>query len=208
MRVLNSRSQLRAHSPLHQSGSRVCLAKASGVSGSDIPRSFEASVSQAAQAIRSSVFGDKRGKKKRVKSVRRLWVEIPTLDTSVDKTLYLTAEMIEALQSDGRTEASVIYGNDDYCKAAQKRFPSTRIVSIDDALDVPLDSRLLVFNPTASDEGELFELLDDQWRGEVVLLFNPEFSDEFKEMQMAFISAFDTVYCFMPLAVKIFIQSE
>lgn len=113
-----------------------------------------------------------------------------------------------ALQADGMSEASVVYSSNDICAAAEKAIPENEIVHIDAASNARLASRLLVFAPKSENEQQVFELLDDIWRGEVVLLFNPEFSDSFKEQQKAFLQAFDTVYCFMPLAIKVFIQSD
>lgn len=175
---------------------------------SEIPRSFEESVSQATAAVRSSVFGTKKPKIKALKSVRKLWVEIPALDTGNKNTVYSTSQLVNALQSDGRSTATVVCCRQDHYDALKSAFSSNPVYPIQKAFDETLSPRLLIVHPEPSSENEVFGLLDDVWRGEVVLLLNPEFSDEFKEQRSSFLKAFDVVYCFLPLAIKVFIQSR
>ena len=186
---------------------RVATLAAADASASDIPRSFEACVSQAGRSIRVNLFGEKGSRSRRIKSLRRICVEIPIIDTSAESSLFLTEQFVDALQADGKTGTSIVYSRKDLADAAKDRFMKNKVVHMDQALNTTLGSRLLVFSPTAQQEDVLFELLDDSWRGETVLLFNPEFSDTFKQEKASFLRAFNVVYCFMPLVVKVFIQS-
>ena len=186
---------------------RVTTVAAADASASDIPRSFEACVSQACRSVRVNLFGEKGSRSRRMKSLRRICAEIPIVDTSVENSLFLTEQLVDALQADGITGTSVVYSRKDLVDAARDRFMKNKAVHMDQALKTTLGSRLLIFSPTEQQEDALFELLDDSWRGETVLLFNPEFSEDFKQEKASFLRAFNTVYCFMPLAVKVFIQS-
>lgn len=180
------------------------------VSGDDLPKSFDQSLTQACESVQMMVPSGTTSRKRRFKGIKRLSVEIPAIDTGIDQTMILVSKLLTALQEGGRIPATVLFSREDYVSAARERLPSNPVGLLRDAVDrnISINSRLLVFSPQPDDEERLFALLDDVWRGEAVLLCNPEFSTEFQAKRTSFVSAFNTVYCFMPLAIKVFIISK
>lgn len=180
------------------------------MTGEDLPQSFDQSLTQACESVQMMVPAGTKTRRRRSQGIKRLSVEIPAIDTGIDQTMILVSRLLIALQEGGRIPATVLFSREDYVSAARERLPSNPVGLLQDAVDrnISLNPRLLVFNPQPNDEERLFVLLDDVWRGEAVLLCNPEFSTEFLTKRTSFVSAFNTIYCFLPLAIRVFIISK
>eukprot|EP00210_Caulerpa_lentillifera_P000948 g918.t1 len=180
------------------------------VTGEDLPKSFDQSLTQACESVEMMTPVVRGSRSRRSRGIKRLSVEIPALDTGIDQTMILVCKLIHALDVGGRNPATVLFTREDYVLATRKKLPSNPTGLLKEAVNrnLSLSSRLLVFSPHQEDEEVLFELLDEVWRGEVVLLCNAEFSKEFQNKRSSFLSAFNTIYCFLPLAIKVFIINK
>ncbi|GMH33498.1 hypothetical protein BSKO_01332 [Bryopsis sp. KO-2023] len=177
------------------------------VSVSDLPDSLEESVTNACSALRtvlSSTKGEgkkgKKGKTRAIKSVRRLGVEVPVLDTSVETLTFLAASFANELGRGGRV--SVVFADEDVAQAGKDVLDASVVTSLEEASVVRLTERLLVVAPQETDMDSVFDLIDENWRGEAVVLVNPEWGQDFLDENKQFCDSFDVVYSFLPLAVQ------
>lgn len=177
------------------------------ISDEDLPASLEESVESACEALRT-VLGSgktgKRGKKRKAqaapRSLRRLTVEVPVLDTSSQTLVYLASAVAQELSSGG--PVSAVFPGKDAGDLPQEVPHASVVVNLEGASVSALTNRLVVVAPEEDCMAGVFELVSEIWRGEVVVLLSPQWGKDVPEELEGFRRTFEVVYSFLPLAMQ------
>lgn len=197
---------------INQRGSGAILRASSDgnadVSGGDIPTSLEESVGNACEALRTVLGSGKSGKRKKKrkasqaapKSLRRLVVEVPVLDTSSQTLGYLASALAQELSTGG--PVSVVFTGKDVEDLPQDVPYVSVLVNLEGAAVAELTNRLVVVAPEEECMAGVLELVSEVWRGEVVVLLSPQWGKDPSEELEGFKRTFDVVYSYLPLAMQ------
>lgn len=173
----------------------------------DIPESLDDSLAAACTSLRAVLGPKKQTKKKpkQPKSLRRLCVEIPVLDTSRRTLEYVAGGISLELSAQG--PVSVVFDDASLANLPEEVPHAAMVATLSEAPRARLTSRLLVVGPSGSGLEAVAKLLEDVWRGELVVLLNPEWG-EGDSAAGGLEGKFEVVYSFLPLAVQGFLGKK
>ncbi|KAI3425204.1 hypothetical protein D9Q98_008972 [Chlorella vulgaris] len=137
-------------------------------------------------------------------SCRKLSVDVPVLESGPEAMQQLAQDILVALPKPLRQQFTVVS-----CGESSSSISSgsggVPVLGLQQCLadGRDLDGCLLITGPTSGQLDSVMRLLA-YWRGPAAILLNAEWSAEQAPMeQVAFIKSFETIYCFLPLMVKV-----
>jgi Domain of unknown function (DUF1995) len=190
-----------------------------------LPNSREEAIAQACAAIAANlpVIKSQKTKKKAAPAsapgfageTKKLSVEIPVADESLDAAMALAKDMISGLPSPWPNQFTYVTTTSSNNKST---ITAANVVSLDaclqDESDSLLGSCIVIVAPKINQVAQVEQLLG-RWRGSVCILLNAEWAPLAAEEDLgsidsvhtAFVRSFQVVYCFMPLLIKAFVVS-
>jgi len=195
------------------------------VETSMLPDSRGKSISQACAAIAANLPSIKSQKSKKKTApasapgfagcdTKKLSVEIPVADESLDASIQLAKDLISGLPSPWPNQFTYVVSN----SSGSAQNAAATVVSLDaclqDDFGSGLGSCIIIVAPKISQVAAVEKLLG-RWRGAVCILLNAEWAPLAAEddlgtidsVHTAFVRSFQVVYCFMPLLIKAFVVS-
>lgn len=188
-----------------------------------LPDSREEAISQACAAIAASLPSIKSQKSKKKISpasapgfageTKKLSVEIPVADESLDASMSLAKDVVSGLPSPWPKQFTYVVSN-----TSSGQNATENVVSLDaclqDESDSLLGSCIIIVAPKIINVAAVEQLLG-RWRGSVCILLNAEWAPlaaeddlgDIDSVHTAFVRSFKVVYCFMPLLIKAFVVS-
>eukprot|EP00873_Tetraselmis_striata_P009510 jgi/Tetstr1/429774/TSEL_019641.t1 len=163
---------------------------------------------EAAAGLRPGRRG--RGKGKGQSRGNRLSVEVPVADESAASTVELVRDIVDGLFKGGEIdELTVVFADFEAAKASLKAsLPAGVDVDyLEEAAGKRLRGSVMIVQPGEA-QVELVAELMGNWSGGVAVMLNPGW-DPFKppSAQRELIASFQTVYSFLPVAMKIFVKT-
>lgn len=189
-----------------------------------LPDSREESISQACAAIAANLPSIKSQKPKKKPAVasapgfgggetKKLSVEIPVADESLEASIALAKDLISGLPSPWPNQFTYVVSNSSSSQNAGATVVSLN-ACLHDESDSLLGSCIVIVAPKTRHVADTEQLLS-RWRGSVCILLNAEFAPlaaeddlgDIDSIHTAFVRSFQVVYCFMPLLIKAFVVS-
>ncbi|KAL4856994.1 Protein Trigalactosyldiacylglycerol 1 [Chlorella vulgaris] len=179
-----------------------------GDNASKLPQSRDEAVQQAAAAISAQLAGSTKGAGKKgfagASSCRKLSVDVPVLESGPEAMQQLAQDILAALPKPLRQQFTVVSCGES-SSSNSSGSGGVPVLGLQQCLadGRDLDGCLLITGPTSGQLDSVMRLLA-YWRGPAAILLNAEWTAEQAPMeQVAFIKSFETIYCFLPLMVKV-----
>ncbi|KAK9791354.1 hypothetical protein WJX73_006184, partial [Symbiochloris irregularis] len=167
-------------------------------------RTRQEAVQEAATAALASIgTGAARGTKSFKGSQRKLALEIPVADSSVEGMVQLLEDFVLALPNRLRQSLTIITGSRDVKALAVLRIPEAGFVSLSQRRVPTSSACVILLGLEPSEVADVRRLLSN-CRAEAMILLNT--SDQAAgTSSTSFANSFDMAYCFEPIAIKAFV---
>lgn len=144
---------------------------------------------------------------------KRLSIEIPVRDDSKEALLSLAHDFLKALPQDWQKQFTLVTGSKYHVSSSDSDFLSQdRIIKLSTCLEEGVPGGCLMILGPALEDIEALESLVQRYRGPAVIFLNPDWFSQQNITDIEaivenneLINSFDAVYCFMPIALKMFV---